>query len=719
MQAGVGFARNSGWPPAIAGAAVAGPCPARWIRNLARLLAGGALILGASPLAAQTLTLSTFAGQAGQRGAVDAAGGAARFSGPRGLALDSEGNLYVADTGNHVIRRINATGAVTTLAGTPGQSGSADGFTTAARFNAPTSLAVDSAGNVYVADTGNGLIRQITNFGYVATLPLAGLLEPAAIAIDRAGNGYVADRLLHIIGTTTPTGVQNVLAGSPGRRGSADGAGGTARFNTPSGVAVNSAGVVFVLDNDNGTVRRISPDGITSTLAGAALQGGYSDGTGAAARFLLRQTTGIAVDAAGNLLVADEGNHVIRRVSPAGLVSTLAGLGGTAGSTDGTAQAARLNGPGGLVLDRSGNVYISDTGNHTIRIGRAATVAPYPALVAQPLSLTVNGGDRVALAASATGATPLAYQWRKDGVALAGATEAQLQFASVAGAQAGAYDVVVTNSAGAATSEGAVLTVTSGGTARIANLSVRTSLAASQTLTVGFATNGARTMLLRALGPALAAFGVGGLHQDPAITLYDSAGLRVDGNDNWDASLATAFAGVGAFPLPAASKDAALQRAITGSGTAQINGPGAGLVLVEAYDAGGAAANRFVNVSSRNFVGTGDNILIAGLYVEGTVARTLLIRGIGPTLAGFGVTNALADPRLEILDSTGRKIAENDNWNGALATVFPTAGAFALAAGSRDAALLITLPARKAYTVQLSGADGGTGEALVEIYDLP
>ena len=678
-----------------------------------------AFAIGASIASAQTYTFTTLAGQAGQRGGGDGAAGSARFAAPSGLALDEAGNLYVADTGNHTIRKITPAGVVSTLAGLAGQSGAVDGMGGTARFNGPTAVTVDLLGNVYVADLGNALIRQVTATGLVFTLPLASLERPSGIALDSAGNGYVADRNLRIVGKTSPLGVQDVLAGSPGRLGDVDGVGGAARFRDPLGLTVNGAGTVFLIDGVNFTIRRIAADATVTTLAGAALQSGSSDGPGSAARFDFRASVGIAADGTGGVYVADDGNHVIRRVTAAGVVGTVAGLAGSRGSSDGTASTARFNAPAGLALDRAGSIYVADTANHTIRVGRVATANAYPIIAASPRSVVVNPAATVALTVAATGDAPLAWQWLKNGAPVAGATDAQLIISGATAADAGIYSVVATNSAGVFTSGPASVTIGGSEASRISNLSVRTNLAAGQTLIVGLATSGPKSMLVRAVGSGLEAFGVAAFHPDPAIGLFDAASARIDGNDNWDGSLSPLFDRLGAFRLPAGSSDAALQRSITGANTAQISGAGAGVVLVEAYDAAGAATTRLVNVSTRSAVGSGESILIAGFFIEGAAARTVLIRGIGPRLADFGVSGWLADPKLEVFDSTGRKIAENDNWSGALASVFARVGAFALLPASRDSGLIITLPPQEGYTVQLSGVNGGTGEALLEIYEVP
>jgi len=272
-------------------------------------------------------TVTTFAG--GVNGSTDGTGADARFNSPYGVAVDGDGNVYVADTSNHTIRKITAAGVVTTLAGTAGSSGSADGTGAAARFWGPRGPAVDGGGNVYVADYGNYTIRKITAAGVVTTLAgTAGsfgsadgtgadarFFYPYGVAVDGDGNVYVADRANHTIRKITPAGVVTTLAGAAGSSGSADGTGAVARFNYPDGVAVDGGGNVYVADTSNHTIRKITPAGVVTTLVGAATENGFSDGRGPLAR--LYAPYGVAVDGGGNVYVADYANHAIRKVTPA------------------------------------------------------------------------------------------------------------------------------------------------------------------------------------------------------------------------------------------------------------------------------------------------------------------------------------------------------------------------------------------------------------------
>jgi sugar lactone lactonase YvrE len=334
-----------------------------------------------------TGAVSTFAGAAGQSGTADGNGATARLNNPSGIAIDAAGNLYVADTGNSTIRKITAAGDVSTIAGNPEAIGSADGVGSAASFNTPWAIATDTAGNAYVADIADHTVRKITFSGanpIVATVTtLAGgagqrgsvngtgaaarFNTPSSVAVDGAGNVYVADTENHVIRAITPAGAASTFAGT-GAPGGADGAAGAASFTGPSGVAVSGSGAsltVHVTDGGNATIRKIAA-GAVSTLAGTAQSFGSTDATGAAASFLL--LNGVAIDGAGRLVVADTGNHTIRAVTPAGTVTTLAGTAPAPGNVDLSAAQARFFAPRGIAVDLNDNVYVADTQNRTVRV---------------------------------------------------------------------------------------------------------------------------------------------------------------------------------------------------------------------------------------------------------------------------------------------------------------------------------------------------------------
>lgn len=350
--------------------------------------------------------VTTLAGLPGIAGTNDGVGTAAHFHEPRGIAVDSTGTIYVTDSENCTIRQISAGGVVTTLAGHAEDPGSEDGNGDKARFGWPDGIVASVTGNLYVADWGNCTIRQVTPEGVVTTL--AGSADrlgsndgtgtaaqfwcPAGVALDSLGNLYVADCFNHTIRKMTPTRKVITLAGLAGRNGSHDGIGSAARFHKPHGVAVDPSGNIYVADQFNNLIRRITSAGVVTTLSGQTSNYGTNDGVGAVARFQL--PAGVTVDSVGNAYVMDGDNHTIRKVTPAGKVTTLAGQGGIYGSEDGTAGASRFLWPYAAVVDSSDNLYVTDWGNDTIRkVTPAGVVTTF---AGQPRNAGTNDGARSA-----------------------------------------------------------------------------------------------------------------------------------------------------------------------------------------------------------------------------------------------------------------------------------------------------------------------------------
>jgi serine/threonine protein kinase, bacterial len=318
---------------------------------------------------------STIIAGSDSAGFANGAGSVARFNHPFGLTLDKSGNLYVADQGNDLVRMITPGNIVSTYAGTVGVIGSANGAAMLASFNKAFSVAADTSGNIYVADAGNNVIRLISPLGMVSTFAGTGVAgaadgtdtakfnSPLGVATDKAGNVYVADYENDLIRKISPAGTVSTIAGKTGIAGAADGLDTAARFNLPESLAVDVSGNIYVADNGNNLIRKITPAGIVSTIAGNG-QPSFADGSGSAASF--NSPFGIAVDAAGNIYVADSGNNRIRKITPAGAVSTFAGN-GVKGANDATGAAATFNTPSGVAIDAAGNVYVADENNNLIR----------------------------------------------------------------------------------------------------------------------------------------------------------------------------------------------------------------------------------------------------------------------------------------------------------------------------------------------------------------
>lgn len=324
---------------------------------------------------------TNFVGTPGVPGSTDGAGTNAQFDLPHSIALDRNGNLFVADTFNHAIRKVTPDGVVTTIAGALGSKGYIDGVgaAEAPQFNSPNGIAAATNGDIYVADTFNDIIRLITPAGVVTTVAgqpgvkgsangpasTATFSSPVGVAIAPSGIIYVADQGNKVIRMIDTSGMVSLAAGTQGQPGTNDGAGAAARFTLPSGLAADGEGNIYVADGNGDTIRKISPSNVVTTLAGRGNASGSTDGMGGDARFAGPQ--GVAVGLSNVVYVSDSGNQTIRAVQPDGTVSTIAGTAGQSGSTDGTNATALFSTPRGIAADSAGNLYVSDSGNSTVR----------------------------------------------------------------------------------------------------------------------------------------------------------------------------------------------------------------------------------------------------------------------------------------------------------------------------------------------------------------
>jgi secreted PhoX family phosphatase len=352
--------------------------------------------IAARSLAAESYTFTTIAGLAGVSGSADGTNSDARFLFPADIAVDNNGVLYVADLSNQTIRKIVPMGTnwvVTTIAGMAGVLGYADGTNSDARFNRPNGIIADGAGNVFVGDTYNAVVRELTpvetNWVVITIAGNPGVLggadgtgtnaefwSPRGVAVDQNGRLYVVDSGNFTIRGIVPLGTNGVvstLAGTAQNFGFLDGTNEFAQFNTPFDLALTHAGVLYVTDFANDAIRQVAPQGtnwVTTTIAGFSGSPGTNDGSGAVAMF--NSPNGIAVDNATNLYIADQSNHTIRKMVPNGtnwMVSTIAGTPGQLGTNDGTGSLAKFNKPWGIAVHRDGTLFVVDSRNHTIRKG--------------------------------------------------------------------------------------------------------------------------------------------------------------------------------------------------------------------------------------------------------------------------------------------------------------------------------------------------------------
>ena len=322
--------------------------------------------------------VNTVAGQLGMAGSIDGEATTSSFNNPHGLALDKDGNIYVADRYNHTIRKITQDGVVSTIAGTPGVKGSRDGMGTNALLNEPWGIAVNNENEILVADTKNNKIRKISPEGFVSTLAgsgdfgtddgvgvLATFGNPTGIESDSEGRIYIADHLTHIIRVIELSGQVSTLAGMPNENGDADGQGNAARFWRPYGLAIDQEDNVLVADEWNHKIRKITPDGWVTTVAGTGSIG-HTNGIAKDAEF--KYPWDVSVDDTGNLYVGDGYNYIIRIISSDGRVNNFAGDLLNAGAIDGFAYDAQFSGVTALDWCASdGKIYLADAYNNLIR----------------------------------------------------------------------------------------------------------------------------------------------------------------------------------------------------------------------------------------------------------------------------------------------------------------------------------------------------------------
>jgi hypothetical protein len=395
-----------------------------------------------------------------------------------------------------------------------------------------------------------------------------------------------------------------------------------------------------------------------------------------------------------------------------------------------TSASTSVTSPGAytVAVATTAGTVTSQTATVTVVTSAGVTVTAVPTILTQPQGAGVifgSGTGLPTLGVTAVALQPISYQWSLNGTPIAGATAATYKTTT-----AGTYTVTVTTGSGAVNSVPAAVSLAN----RLANISGRFQVGTGANIGIaGFVvtsyTGAAKPILVRGVGPGLSQFGVGGVLAQPVLSVFDSAGRLVASNAGWNGSTDIAAAGqaVGTFPLATGSSDAALVLNLAPGGyTAQIAGAGGttGVALAEVYEIGGDAG-QFVSIAERAVVGAGAGVLIGGFTVAGSQPSKVLIRAVGPGLIPFGLTGALASPVLSVYDSRGVLIGVNTGWSAggsvdavAINNAALSVGAFLLQPGTNDCAVLLTLPPG-GYTAQVAGANGASGVALVEVYQVP
>ena len=367
--------------------------------------------------ASESSTITTVAGDNASGSGYSGDGGqatVAQLNGEANVAFDASGDMYIADTSNNVIRMVTPEGIISTVAGNGSMGYTGDGgLATSAELSGPFDMAVDASGNLFIADSGNNVIREVNTLGIISTVvgtgtsgysgdggpaSIAKLTFPASIVFDSEGDLIIADTGNNVIRKVTPSGIISTIAGNGTAWYSGDGGPATsAEFHDPFGVAIDAQGDLFIADSANNAIREVNSAGIISTIAGNGTVG-YSGDGGPATSATLFDPPGVAVDAYGDVFIADQGNNAIREVSPAGVINTVVGAAGEGYSGDGgPAAVAQVAGPFGVTVGPMGNLYIADDGNSVVReMIASSSLADYTVTIDQTTTtLSATAGSRV------------------------------------------------------------------------------------------------------------------------------------------------------------------------------------------------------------------------------------------------------------------------------------------------------------------------------------
>ncbi len=641
-----------------------------------------------------------------------------------------ESRFSVIYAGGRFVSVGNRTDPITNAIETP-VSISTDGVrwtraTSSTALNAANLFGVTHAQGTYVAVGDAGRVFTSTN-GTDWTSRTSGVTV-SLFAVAGGPNGFVAagagGALISsadgVTWTTRSSGTTNALN--------------TVAYGAGRFLAAGASGAI--VSSTDGATWTTANSGVTATLIIA----GWFDNVG----FLIGGNSGTMLNSTDGINWQQVETGVTSFIStlaqtPIGILAGTGSTGAMLMSLDGNSWSKAT-----YPIDRQMN---SMTASPTtiIAVGAGGSLVafdfadgtPPPVIAAAPTPQVAVAGGVAVFSVGVQNSAGAVYQWLKDGQPIPGANSPVLSLADVTDASLGRYAVLVTTPTGSVTTSEVTLAIAAANEAgRLVNLSLLTALSAadSGSFTMGAVVGGAGTvgtkpLLVRAVGPALSAFGVGNPVRDPALEFFTGT-TRIGENDNWGgtAALRTAFASVGAFPYAdTSSLDAAIfnPAVAPGNNSVRVTGVGGatGGVLAELYDATPndaftASTPRLINVSVLKHIGTG---MTAGFVIGGSTPRRILVRAIGPTLgaAPFNVAGVVADPQLALFAGSSQ-IGENNNWGGTtvLRDAFAQLAAFALPNDSRDAALLAELRPGS-YTVQVSGVAGTTGVALVEIYEVP
>jgi len=719
---------------------------------------------------------TTIAGQIlNGNGYLDGTGQNAVFNQPTGIALDKAGNMYIADTFNNVIRLINASGVVTTIAGQVGISGSKDGIGLNAQFGQIYGIAIDNSNNLYTTDFTNNSVRKLVNTGGTWTVSTliqssSGLNGPTGIAVDSNYNIYIADSGNGVIRKLNSNGSLSIFAGSIGSVGANNGPGANATFAYPVGLAIDASSNIYVTDSSANMIRKITPNAVVSTVAGSYGAPGLVDGLIASGNVAFSHPGAITCDSLGNIYISDSNSgSIIRIISNQGIVSTIGGSISTGGS-DGSGSNASFSSIKGIAVDQTGVIYLTNQGTATIRKGTPPLLNTPPTFTSINANILVTLGNTYSLAVTTTGSSPITYNWFLNNSIINTQSISYNSFTStltlpnISSSQLGQYYVVASNIYGTAKSplidvalpiqiitqpqsittysgKSVSFSVTASGTAlnyqwyfngtpitgatqptfTITTTNVDNLGTYNVQISNGTSSQMSQSVVLGFLDPAI-------INQPKSISsiigkdvtfMISASGLS--NNYQWyfnGKAIAGETGSILVLKNVSLSSSGNYSVSVINNygNTTSVN---ASLTLIN-------NPGRLINLSVLT-LNTPINPLTLGFVIGGTGttgSERLLIRADGPSLIPFGVSNTLADPTLTLQQGSAI-ISMNDNWGSNLENI-TIINAAEVSTGayiynntfSLDAAIVQTLQSVSGgYTVTVGGNGTGTGYALAEIFD--